>query len=123
MTWIKACKEFQKQRGEDAKYLIPKKGSVEYDKVKAIYDAMEKPPKKEPVKKVKKVKDDTVGAEIVQELVKKVVKKPKKTVKIQERDDEDDLFEIEPEIDETNIRTVIRNELIEHIKLHGIESL
>lgn len=123
MTWIKACKEFQKQRGEDAKYLIPKKGSSEYDKVKAIYDSMEKPVKKEPVKRVKKVKDDTVGAQIVQELVKKVVKKPKKTVKIQERDDEDDLFEIEQEIDETNIRTVIRNELIEHIKLHGIESL
>jgi hypothetical protein len=47
MSWIKACKIYQTQRGEDAKYLVPKKGSDEYEIVKKIFDAMEKPPPKD----------------------------------------------------------------------------
>ena len=123
MSWIKACQIFRDQQGPDVKYKVPKKGTDEYDKVKVIFDGLDKPPKKERVKvaerkkQVKTVSEkEELGKEIIEELKKKVIKKPKtkKTVKIQERDDAD---EIEPEMDETYIRTVIRNELIEHIKL------
>ena len=47
MSWIKACKIYQTQRGEGAKYVVPKKGSDEYEIVKKIFDAMEKPPPKD----------------------------------------------------------------------------
>lgn len=51
MTWIKACKIYQTQRGEGAKYMVPKKGTENYDIVKKIFDTMEKVPKKEKVEK------------------------------------------------------------------------
>lgn len=113
MSWIKACKEFQLQRGEGAKYLVPKKGSDEYEKVNKIYDSMDKPLKKEPVKRVKtkKIKDDGSTDAIRQDIVQQIKKKIKNVKEMIKNEDEADM------------RTSIRNELIEHIKLHGIESL
>ena len=97
MSWIIACKQYQKQRGDGAKYIVPKKGSSEYEEVKKIFDSLEKAPKKE---KVKPVKDE--------------IPKKEKKVKIVAP-------KIEPE--ETSIRTIIRNELIQQIKEQGLESL
>ena len=54
MSWIIACKQYQKQRGDGAKYIVPKKGSSEYEEVKKIFDSLEKAPKKEKVKPEKK---------------------------------------------------------------------
>lgn len=54
MSWIIACKQYQKQRGDGAKYIVPKKGSSEYEEVKKIFDTLEKAPKKEKVKPEKK---------------------------------------------------------------------
>jgi len=63
MSWIKACKIYQNQRGDDAKYLVPKKGSDDYEIVKKIFDAMEKPPLKERnIKEQKKEYNKTVKA-------------------------------------------------------------
>ena len=93
MSWIIACKQYQKQRGDGAKYVVPKKGSSEYDEVKKIFDSLEKAPKKEKVKPEKKPKKEPVPV-------------PKKEIK-----------------QEDSIRTVIRNELIQQIREQGLESL
>lgn len=42
MSWIKACKQYQLQRGDGAKYVVPKKGTEEYNIVRKIYESMEK---------------------------------------------------------------------------------
>ena len=109
MSWIKACKEYQNQRGEGAKYVVPKKGSAEYEEVKKIFDSLEKPPKKE---RNKKEYDKQYYKE-----VKENTKKDKKVAPKKKKDDEG----IKPE--ETSIRTVIRNELIQQIREQGLESL
>jgi hypothetical protein len=93
MSWIIACKQYQKQRGDGAKYIVPKKGSSEYEEVKKIFDSLEKAPKKEKVKPEKKPKKEPVPV-------------PKKEIK-----------------QEDSIRTVIRNELIQQIREQGLESL
>ena len=118
MSWIIACKQYQKQRGDGAKYIVPKKGSSEYEEVKKIFDSLEKPPKKERNKKeydkqyYKAVKENTKG------------EKKEKKVKIvapKKKSDDEGIKGIEPE--ETSIRTIIRNELIQQIKEQGLESL
>ena len=93
MSWIIACKQYQKQRGDGAKYIVPKKGSSEYEEVNKIFDSLEKPPKKEKVKPEKKPKKEPVPV-------------PKKEIK-----------------QEDSIRTVIRNELIQQIREQGLDSL
>ena len=78
MTWVKACKQYQLQRGEGAKYIVPKKGSDEYEIVKKIFESMEKPPKKE---KTKKIAEQPIEPAVVAEPpVQKPV--PKKIVSI-----------------------------------------
>ena len=123
MSWIKACKEYQNQRGEGAKYIVPKKGSDEYEIVKKIFDSMEKPPKKERNMKeygkqyYKAVKENT-KEEKKQKKVKIVP--PKKSIRKSDRDDEG-VQGIEYE--ETNIRKIIRDELIQQIREQGLDSL
>ena len=107
MSWIIACKQYQKQRGDGAKYIVPKKGSSEYEEVKKIFDSLEKAPKKE---KLTVVKDE----------IPKKEKKVKIVAPKKKRDDEG-IEGIEPE--ETSIRTIIRNELIQQIREQGLESL
>ena len=107
MSWVKACKQYQIQRGEGAKYIVPKKGSDEYEIVKKIFESMEKPPPKEKPVSVPKEKKVKVVA-------------PKKSIRKSDRDD-DGLKNIQPE--ETNIRKIIRDELIQQIREQGLESL
>lgn len=92
MTWVKACKQYQLQRGEGAKYIVPKKGSDEYEIVKKIFESMEKPPKKEKTKKV---------AEPIElpPIKKTRVKKPSP---------------------ESDLRKTIRDELIAEMKSKGL---
>jgi len=98
MSWIIACKEYQKQTGSD-KYRIPKKGTPEYDAVKKIFDSLPKPEKvvKTRVKKevVKPVSED------IMEVPLKVKQKRKSKL-------------VDPVSDE--IRAKIRAELLEEMK-------
>lgn len=65
--WILALKKWNNSRHPEAMWCLPKKGSVEYDQVKAIMEGkepkkqeepmkMEEPKKEEPKKKIRKVK-------------------------------------------------------------------
>lgn len=95
MSWIKACKEYQNQRGEGAKYIVPKKGSDEYEIVKKIFDSMEKPPKKEKTKKVA----EPIEPVVIPPIKKTRVKKPSP---------------------ESDLRKTIRDELIAEMKSKGL---
>lgn len=76
MSWIIACKEYQKQTGSD-KYRIPKKGTAEYDAVKKIFDGLPKAEKKEKVVKPKVKKEVVKPEEEVMEVPLKVKQKRK----------------------------------------------
>lgn len=78
MSWIMACKEYQKQIGSD-KYRIPKKGTSEYDVVKKIFDGLPKPEKKEKVVKPKVKKEIVKPEEEVMEIPLKKVKQKRKS--------------------------------------------
>lgn len=118
MSWIKACKEYQNQRGEGAKYIVPKKGSDEYEIVKKIFESMEKPAKKEKLAVVKKIFDKATKEEKKEKKVKIVP--PKKSIRKSDRDDEG----VEGiEYEETSIRKIIRDELIQQIREQGLDSL
>lgn len=75
MTWIIACKEYQKQTGSE-KYKVPRKGTAEYDAVKKIFDSLPKPEKKPKVVKPK-AKDETESDESPIKLEVLKVKLPK----------------------------------------------
>jgi len=75
MTWIIACKEYQKQTGSE-KYKVPRKGTAEYDAVKKIFDSLPKPEKKPKVVKPK-VKEDTENTESNESPIKLEVLKVK----------------------------------------------
>lgn len=94
MTWVKACKQYQLQRGEGAKYIVPKKGSDEYEIVKKIFESMEKPPKKEKTKKVAEQ-----PAVVIPPIKRTRVKKPSP---------------------ESDLRKTIRDELIAEMKSQGL---
>tara|TARA_R110000868_G_scaffold347981_1_gene608941 strand:- start:252 stop:563 length:312 start_codon:yes stop_codon:yes gene_type:complete len=96
MTWVKACKQYQLQRGEGAKYIVPKKGSDEYEIVKKIFESMEKPPKKE---KTKKVAEPIEPPVVIPPIKKTRVKKPSP---------------------ESDLRKTIRSELIAEMKSKGL---
>lgn len=93
MTWVKACKKYQLQRGEGAKYIVPKKGSDEYEIVKKIFESMEKPPKK-----IKKVAEP-IEPVVIPPIKKTKVKKPSP---------------------ESDLRKTIRDELIAEMKSKGL---
>ena len=76
MSWIIACKEYQKQTGSD-KYRIPKKGTAEYDAVKKIFDGLPKAEKKEKIVKPKVKKEVVKPQEEVMEVMEVPLKKVK----------------------------------------------
>lgn len=98
MTWIKACKIYQTQRGEGSKYMVPKKGTEQYDIVKKIFDSMEKVPKKEKVQK-----------EVVVVETQDVVIPPIKKKYIKKQPTENDL-----------LRSSIRQEIMDEINGQGL---
>jgi hypothetical protein len=75
MSWVDAIKEYAKQNG--GKFVIPKRDSEDYGKVKAIQERMAKGEKIE-VPKAKKEKP-VKKANVVVEVKEEVVEQPRKT--------------------------------------------
>lgn len=102
MSWIKACKQYQLQRGEGAKYVVPKKGSDEYEIVKKIFDSMEKPVKKDKANKVVESPTDQVVIPPIK----------KNRVRTKKPPTENDL-----------LRKSIRDEILAEIEKEGLQNL
>lgn len=113
-SWLQAVKEFASKNG---KWIVPKKGTPEYEAVKKIQEDMKaKAEPKAVVEKEKKPKKAKETVDVAEELAKKPVRQRKPKAKAEIPPTAEAKVEVKPEI-KTETKVEVKSEVKPEVKV------